>query len=647
MVDKKLATTILVTVNARDWTVHRERTEKVQKDTWHHRPEPLPDESLSSFFTRAAKANVAEPLKIIRALHPRKVMARFDMDRSLNSGFFQKFAQGLVMDTDMLSTTCKIGTYKKELMLDGARYCPFCLVEDGQVPYFRYAWRLNFITVCTIHGCYLEDKCPHCGAPVHYWETRFDQAITLCFKCGESILAPRYQARCVEPEYNSHHQFYTYQEALLAIFCTETWNEKIINRVKFFNQFWKLAWALHWLNSSRKRELIEPKDGWKIFKNEMATSSVDAFKVLYPAFKVLEECPERLDGPFKCPEDGRSFSSASHYVRHISVHEIFHQMKILQPDSKINYIKFQKSLPKQLLSLIKRLNIPQMYQSSVLADAANFLTGAPADFLLHISSSKHPHLLSIGLALTFGRFYGIFPREIAFLLGTSPQAVINARVAFQTIAHSFQMKLPDTPLPAWTNRIFTEVHERFRTLSPYELAELVKAVWTLKFPWRQGYFLEHIATFAEAIYAYWAESLGHQIPLKHDKPFKNPTLTHLLQQLASSVERVNLDQTQNLFRIIGEKGQLLTPFAEFHKFLQTRFPLWRTYPYSTLVAVLFKFVSKKHQSSNLPRFSRSYGVNPSAMLSNINKINKAVKMNQYKKMLPNRRHPIQRSSFLE
>ncbi len=140
---------------------------------------------------------------------------------------------------------------------------------------------------------------------------------------------------------------------------------------------------------------------------------------------------------------------------------------------------------------------------------------------------------------------------------------------------------------------------------------------------------------------------GHPIPPKRGMAFANNTLAHLLRQLASSVERVKLDQTQNLLSITGEKGLPVTPVAEFHEFLQARFPQCRTYPYSTLVAVLIKYIRKKHPTCNLPRFSRSYRVVPSAMLANINKINEAVKMNQYKNMLLYRIRRFEGSNRLE
>ncbi|MDR9498381.1 MAG: TniQ family protein [Hydrogenovibrio sp.] len=50
----------------------------------------------------------------------------------------------------------------------GLQYCPCCLVEDDEWPYFRKKWRLAFFTECPDHGVQLHDRCPDCGTKVSY-----------------------------------------------------------------------------------------------------------------------------------------------------------------------------------------------------------------------------------------------------------------------------------------------------------------------------------------------------------------------------------------------------------------------------------------------------------------------------------------------
>ena len=63
------------------------------------------------------------------------------------------------------------------------QYCPHCLQQDTD-PYFRRAWRLAFVSICTQHGRRLLDRCPACGKPLNFH--RLDagaEAITLCYYC--------------------------------------------------------------------------------------------------------------------------------------------------------------------------------------------------------------------------------------------------------------------------------------------------------------------------------------------------------------------------------------------------------------------------------------------------------------------------------
>jgi hypothetical protein len=49
----------------------------------------------------------------------------------------------------------------------GVQLCPECLLEES-VPYFRRAWRVSYLVVCSRHRRLLLDACPNCGRPITY-----------------------------------------------------------------------------------------------------------------------------------------------------------------------------------------------------------------------------------------------------------------------------------------------------------------------------------------------------------------------------------------------------------------------------------------------------------------------------------------------
>lgn len=73
----------------------------------------------------------------------------------------------------------------------GLMFCSQCLMEDAE-PYFRRRWRLALSMVCARHGCYLQDACPECVAPLALHRTDMQGrqyypragSIAHCWKCG-------------------------------------------------------------------------------------------------------------------------------------------------------------------------------------------------------------------------------------------------------------------------------------------------------------------------------------------------------------------------------------------------------------------------------------------------------------------------------
>lgn len=61
----------------------------------------------------------------------------------------------------------------------GLLYCPGCVKKEA---YFKKQWRLAISFVCPECGCYLVDKCPHCGKG-----NSLDGYMVGCHSCGNDI----------------------------------------------------------------------------------------------------------------------------------------------------------------------------------------------------------------------------------------------------------------------------------------------------------------------------------------------------------------------------------------------------------------------------------------------------------------------------
>lgn len=82
-----------------------------------------------------------------------------------------------------------------------SQFCPCCLIEDGDKPYFRKHWRLGFMTCCPYHSIQLHDRCPKCKSPIAIKrvQKRTDKLIfhpediVKCSNCGFDLRQSHYQ----------------------------------------------------------------------------------------------------------------------------------------------------------------------------------------------------------------------------------------------------------------------------------------------------------------------------------------------------------------------------------------------------------------------------------------------------------------------
>lgn len=179
---------------------------------WPAHPKPLPDELLSSWIVRVARANGIKLQTLCWMLfgNARSPWNR-DIDRSAPIWLLKTMCEHTGTNYwDIYHTT--LATYRTLLYPNrrrsgqlrwilpvrthamtrngyGQQFCPRCLEED-QIPYFRKAWRVALVTFCPKHQVMLHDACPSCGVPLVFHRSDFGveqekpKPIFSCYNCG-------------------------------------------------------------------------------------------------------------------------------------------------------------------------------------------------------------------------------------------------------------------------------------------------------------------------------------------------------------------------------------------------------------------------------------------------------------------------------
>lgn len=180
---------------------------------WPVHPRPLPDELLSSWMTRIARANHTKVYSFyalyfgqehqiwnrdIDKLAPEWLVDGLAAWTGLDRGEIEQMTlrsyEGLLYEHHNPYGNTKwilpAGVYHRTRRRHGLVYCPLCLFKDAE-PYFRKSWRLSFNTVCEHHGSQMLDACPKCNAPVVYFRRDLGHrraymvdSMALCHQCG-------------------------------------------------------------------------------------------------------------------------------------------------------------------------------------------------------------------------------------------------------------------------------------------------------------------------------------------------------------------------------------------------------------------------------------------------------------------------------
>ncbi len=166
------------------------------------RPEPLPDELLSSWMLRTAAGMLMKPYDFTHTYWRSKPPALTrDIDRMAPANIITGMAEGTGIPLARAYQTTlggyagslfgemnaqgfapwimPVGVRHRSRQSFGQQFCPKCLAEDER-PYFRRAWRIATSSVCVRHEVVLADRCPDCGESVAaHRSPRLDR----CWKC--------------------------------------------------------------------------------------------------------------------------------------------------------------------------------------------------------------------------------------------------------------------------------------------------------------------------------------------------------------------------------------------------------------------------------------------------------------------------------
>jgi|GEM_PF-1357995 len=107
----------------------------------------VPDEAIRQ-LAQQTKLTTDQVAAMMMSGYHSKLVEQSNQPERLDRWFFRKY--------DPLGNTVR----------GSLLYCPKCLSNHHQEPYFRKHWRLAFSFVCLTCQCYLLDQCPHCKKAV-------------------------------------------------------------------------------------------------------------------------------------------------------------------------------------------------------------------------------------------------------------------------------------------------------------------------------------------------------------------------------------------------------------------------------------------------------------------------------------------------
>ena len=237
---------------------------------------PQEDELFTSWIARLALAHGLSGNSLINIILERKIFQRSrDVDRLTDKNLITEISNRIGITIKQIYNT-SLGSYDGYLFLEsisasrtpwiipfwnpaankyhGIQFCWQCLKEDIN-PYFRRKWRLSFVVNCIKHKIILNNRCPNCSRPVHYFGTYKNQGIFpiyICNFCGFDLRNPVAQ---IQPSIPSSFEI-EFQEHLEHVLNTG-WVENKIGSTYSHLYFDGLYLIMRSLGSKQGRKLCE------------------------------------------------------------------------------------------------------------------------------------------------------------------------------------------------------------------------------------------------------------------------------------------------------------------------------------------------------------------------------------------------------
>lgn len=225
-----------ITKDAENWIISRDFYRDVENLIWNHCPDQFEDESISSWFTRTTKMNCAGTLETFHELMKKQILfEHIETVTSVKCNLI-KSLEPYVNINRLIKHEYNPQALMKHFFLviySTPKYCPFCLKTDN-IPYFRFIWQLPFVTVCPNHHILLLTTCPSCQSRIQYWRTEWNRPIYCCNNC-QYDLRENYVMENKKLE-NTH-----FQDDLVSIYQTSSYNDEKIDNALFFENLYRVA----------------------------------------------------------------------------------------------------------------------------------------------------------------------------------------------------------------------------------------------------------------------------------------------------------------------------------------------------------------------------------------------------------------------
>lgn len=141
------------------------------------RPRPVPGELLQAYLHRVLRANGHSSLRSLHDGESNAVEVRAFLQHMVGLS-----ADELARLTEPSADLSQAQEDVKILLTPRIRWCPQCVAQE---PILLGRWLYRTTVVCTRHGGFMRDECPHCHAP-----QRASEFTATCCECGTSICQP-------------------------------------------------------------------------------------------------------------------------------------------------------------------------------------------------------------------------------------------------------------------------------------------------------------------------------------------------------------------------------------------------------------------------------------------------------------------------